>query len=396
MSLLIDRMKEYGIFGTFDILIKKVIRKINPFYVKYCPFKVKQNKIIFSNFSGLGYGNDPKYIAEVLKEYNDLDLIWIVRDKDVNGIPDNIRKVKIGTIKYFYEMSTAKVWVDNERKAYEIRKRKGQYYLQVWHGFIPLKKIEKDAEKVLPKQYIKDAINDSKMIDLIPSSCVTRTKIYRESFWYDGEIAECGSPRLDILINKNDTKMKIYEKLGLDLQKKIVVYAPTFRNSHSLEAYTIDFAKIKNVLESRFGGEYVCVVRLHPGMKNIGIDDFFGEGVLDGSIIAEAQELFGACDVLISDYSDSLFEAAVAEKKVFIFATDIDMYLKERDLYVDFNKLPFDIAKNNKELEDNILLFDENKYRKRMDEFWEKQGLYKVGNSAQFLAEWILEKVNLK
>lgn len=394
MSLLTDRIKEYGLLQTFYIAIKKLFKNLNPLYVKYCPFKIKQNKIIFSNFSGLGYGNDPKYIAEKLRDNKGLDLVWIVRNNHVTGIPDTIRTVKFGSIKYYYEMSTAKVWVDNERKTSEIRKRDGQFYLQTWHGFIPLKKIEKDAS--LPEQYIKDAKNDSNMIDLIPSSCKSRTRLYRESFWYDGEIAACGSPRLDILMSQIDTRNKIYSFYEIDKEKKLVIYAPTFRKSHSLEPYAIDFFRVKKALESRFGGEYICMIRLHPGLKDVKIGDLLGKNVLDGSKIAEAQELFAACDVLISDYSDSLFEAAVAGKKVFIFASDIEEYLRERDFYMDYDSLPFAIAVNNEELENEILSFDVEIYEDKIKRFWEKQGLYKCGNSAEYLAKWILNKTGRK
>ncbi|MCI9359968.1 MAG: hypothetical protein HFG65_03225 [Hungatella sp.] len=394
MSLLADRVKEYGLLQAFYMATKKLFKAFNLLYIKYCPYKIKQNKIIFSNFSGLGYGNDPKYIAEKLKNNKNLDLVWVVRDNHITGIPDTIRTVKLGSVKYYYEMSTAKVWVDNERKTFEIRKRNGQFYLQTWHGFIPLKKIEKDTS--LPEQYIKDAKNDSKMIDLIPSSCESRTRIYRESFWYDGEIAACGSPRLDILMNRTDTRNRIYSFYHIDKNKKLVIYAPTFRKSHSLKPYAIDFLRVKRALESRLGGEYICMVRLHPGMKDVKIGGFFGEHVLDGSKIAEAQELFAACDVLISDYSDSLFEAALAGKKVFIFASDIEEYLKERDFYMDYYSLPFAISANNEELEHAILSFDMEVYEDKIRRFWEKQGLYKCGNSAEYLAEWILNKTEGK
>ena len=94
---------------------------------------------------------------------------------------------------------TAKVWVDSNRKEGYIRKRKGQFYIQTWHGGVPLKKIEGDCEEYLGEVYIQRAKWDSAMTDLYLSNGGFCTDMYRRAFWYTGEILECGTPMLFVM-----------------------------------------------------------------------------------------------------------------------------------------------------------------------------------------------------
>ena len=151
----------------------------------------------------------------------DLDIVWIVKSDCKYIFPKEIRTVEIGTAKYYRELATAKVWVDNVRKDFHIRKRKRQYYIQTWHGLVPFKKIEKDTQSTLSDNYIKCAKNDSQMADIITSGCRERTTLIRRAFWYDGVIIEKGSPRSDIFFKHNSCKEKVYNKLCISLDKRL-------------------------------------------------------------------------------------------------------------------------------------------------------------------------------
>ncbi len=389
---ILEYIKKEGILGTIAKGFRKCYSMLNPAYVRICPFKIQKNKVIFMNFMGLGYGYDPKYIAEKLKSNSSLDLVWVIRDKSIIGIPKEFRTVKYKSIKYYYELSTAKVWVDDVRKTKEIRKRNGQYYLQTWHGFFPIKKFEKDALHSLTRAYITGAKNDSSMMDLLISTCEFRTNIYKRNFWYDGEIAKCGCPRMQRLLDRENTKHTVYPKYGIDDDSKLFIYAPTFRNSHSLDVYNINLKKTKEMLENKFGSPFRVLVRLHPGMRGMDVKFYFGNDVIDGSTYEDPEELFAAADVLVSDYSDTMFEASVAGKFVFIYASDIEEYRRERDFYYDYFSLPFPICRDNDEVETMLKNLNIDEYKIKIDEFWERQGLYKGIDSAAYLAEWILDK----
>ena len=107
------------------------------------------------------------------------------------------------SLKYFYELCTAKVIITNFRTTNIFKKRKNQYYIQTWHSSLRLKQIEKDAEDSLPESYIEMAKEDSKKCDLLLSGCRYSTDIFKRAFWYDGEIFEYGTPRNDLLINSD-------------------------------------------------------------------------------------------------------------------------------------------------------------------------------------------------
>lgn len=157
-------------------------------------------------------------------------MVWAFSSlKSKENIP-GVRKVKITSLRYIYELCTSKIIITNFRTTDTFIKRKNQYYIQTWHSSLRLKQIEKDAEDTLPKDYVKMAIDDSKKLDLLLSGCKYSTDIFKRAFWYDGEIFEHGTPRNDIFFQKNsDLNNKIKEKLNINKDKKIILYAPTFR-----------------------------------------------------------------------------------------------------------------------------------------------------------------------
>lgn len=153
--------------------------------ILFCIFKVfpiNDRKIVISSFGGKGYGDNGKYIAkELLRSETNYDIVWLIDNLDYH-FPNGIRKVKRLSLKGIYELSTAKIWIDNRRKPAYVLKRRKQYYIQTWHGNTALKKVEKDATNVLPPQYVKAAQKDSKMIDVLLSGSAWETRKYREMF----------------------------------------------------------------------------------------------------------------------------------------------------------------------------------------------------------------------
>ena len=128
----------------------------------FCLLPVKNNKIVFDNFGGRGYGCDPKYIAEeLLMSKRDLDLVWLTQDVHT-ALPNGIRPVWYGGVRAIYELATAKVWVDNVKSALRIPKKRNQLYIQTWHSSLGLKKNEQDAD-ILPNSYVRRAKRDAGM-----------------------------------------------------------------------------------------------------------------------------------------------------------------------------------------------------------------------------------------
>lgn len=355
-------------------------------------FPIKNNKIIINNHHGQGYGDNAKYIVEELLNSNvDYDIVWLLKNKNKKeaGLPDRVRVVRFGSMKNIYEMTTARLWIENNRIHQHLFKRKGQFYLQTWHGGLGLKKIEGDAPYGVKKRNIKFSKRDSRMTDLYVSNSKHLTDIYKRAFWYGGEVLEAGYPKNDILFkDKNFFRRKVREYFSLYNQDKILLYAPTFRESGKLSAYDIDFNALQLALNKQ-GNTWKIIIRLHPNVDDFNFQAVFGEGVINGTHFPDMQELVLGVDSLITDYSSCMFDSALAKIPTFIYASDIASYVDERGFYFSLDELPFDVAVDTKGLIKNITHFMPNDYSIRLERFYKKVGLYDKGNASKIIAKWI-------
>ena len=335
-------------------------------------FPIKENKVVFSAFSARTYGDNPRFIAEKIIEIGlPIDCVFVLKDPDNFQLPDGIRKVKYNTISYLYEMVTACIWVDNTRKQPYIVKRHGQTYIQTWHGGISFKMVEKDVESSLDKEYVKTAISDSKKIDYLLTNSLWGEKQLRRCFWYDGKIICTGSARLDLLFSQTITEKKELKKtFGMEFEEHVLLYAPTFRKDKRLDVYDIDYINLISALKKRFGGDWKILLKLHPNISNLKCN--LPESVIDVTLYPDINQLYGIADVLITDYSSSIFDFSILKKPAFIYAKDIKEYSQDRNTYFDIKKLPFILAENNKELVNIIEKFDEKQYRIELERFHDK------------------------
>ena len=338
-----------------ELILKSIIYRTGilslPFYI-FRLFPINKNKIICSNFYGKGYGDSQRYIIDELLKRNNkkYDIVWVVQNENITGFPKEVRTVKINSLKYIYELVTAKVWIFNTRKNIIVKKRKNQFYIQTWHGGIALKKIEKDAIDKLDKNYINQAKEDSKDIDLLVSNGKFCTDMYKRAFWYDKEIIECGLPRNDILVNGDRQKIKkiVKDFFGIKDNENIILYAPTFRNEYINNPYDIDFNNVIKVLKQITNEDWKVLIRLHPGQKNPEKYVKFSENIINAFKYKDIQELILSSNILITDYSSTMFEAMIANIIVVLYANDIDNYRNERGMYFEFEELPFKLTRNNK------------------------------------------------
>lgn len=376
--------------------IKKL--RIDLYIALYKLRPIKKNKIILWANSFKQYGCSPKYIAEyILNNYpGKFALVWVFESgvEVPDSMPDAIKVVRYFSLDYLKELHTAHFVICNMRTgdSYLWHKRKNQKYIQTWHSSLRLKKIEKDAQDHLPESYIKNAILDSAKIDLLISGCDFSTKIFTESFWYNGRILKCGTPRCDLFFTDNHAiKHKVCETLNIDRNFKILLYAPTFRNDNQASLHNLDFAKIKSALNNKFGGNWIIVYRFHPNI--ITAYSFIQDGV-DATRYPDMQELIAAADILITDYSSCMFDMAVADKPCLLYAPDMENYVNnERGLYFNPADLPFPIATSNEDFIKMINTFDNRQYRAEVQNFMTTVGSYEKGNASQLVAQYILHNL---
>ena len=292
------------------------------------------------------------------------------------------------------EVSTAKVWVDNCRK-YERFKRKGQYYLQTWHGFA-LKRIERDAVDALDEAYIEGSRRDAAQTDLIVSGSGFMTKLYQTIFWYNGPVQAWGTPRNDAFFHPDPALPgKIRSFFHLDSDCHLLLYAPTFRVDHNTECYALDAERALEACRSRFGGTWAALMRLHPNVasQSASLFPYDGKTILDATAYPDMQELLIGADLLITDYSSSMFDYALQEKPCIQFALDIASYQKERNFYFPLDDLPFPLARSNEELAQVIASYDPAVQSERWNRFRRDNGFCEDGLASHRCAQWILEQL---
>lgn len=359
-----------------------------------------QNKIVGATMRGRKYGDNPQFIFEELKKLDsNIDFVWLKANGYEYNLPAWIRGVPYTlTIKTIYELATAKVWIDTHRLRASIRKRKSQVFIETWHGGLGIKKIEGDIPEVLSNPWdMAEIKNTSKLADVFISNSDHLSKIYRRAFFYKGNIYKCGYPKNDILINPtNDISLRVKKELGLALNKKILLYAPTFRPEfgycieQDFSVYDINYQKLKETVTKKWGGEWDILVKWHPTMipyvkRFVHLDS----DVRDVTTYNDMQALICSTDVIISDYSSCIFDAALRDIPCFTFATDFEDYKKDRGVYYKMEDLPFPYAKSNEELINNILHYNHEDYLKQWNFFKKRTGLIETGCAGKDIAKKI-------
>lgn len=345
---------------------------------------IKRNSIVFSNFDGRGYGDNPKYICDKIDKTK-YQCIWLVKDEN-EKMPNGVRKVRYGSLEHYEELSRAKFWIDNMHKNIITKKRSGQIYIQTWHGDGPLKKIEYDSEE-LPSSYLNMATHDVEMIDYFISGSKFKTEQCRRAFRYNGKILESGNPRNDIFFKNNDYKLVIYPQFK---DFKWILFAPTYREKQS---NIIEPEKILQAYKKKYGKECIILIREHPSMKIENLKYNYSDRIFNVSEFPDTQLLLAASDILITDYSSIMWDFSLQEKPVILFHPDAVSYSNERQFYLSFNELPYFEAFNMEDVCNYIISLDTElyKYKSKLHVFFDKYESFDYGTASDNVVNIINE-----
>jgi CDP-glycerol:poly(glycerophosphate) glycerophosphotransferase len=379
-------MKKY-----YKLLLKRLM------FYPFSWLPLNKRKLVFDNFGGRGYGDNPKYIAdELLKQDKNLDIVWLTKDMSTS-VPDGVRKVRYGSWRAFLEWSTAKIWVDNIRNSDRPWKRKKQIYLQTWHGSDGVKLVEKDVESTLSKSYLVMAKYDGRISDGIISSCQLQTEQFKKSFWLDDnvEILEYGLPRNDDFFYSekiSHTNQIVRARYNISLDELVVLYMPTFRDNGSTKAYNLDYDKVISSFQKFYNKEVRVLIRFHPNVDNT----FFkndDERLINVTDYPDPQDLMFAADIMISDYSSAPIDFMLLNRTIFLYMPDYEEYTKLRPLNPNFNNLPFIKCYTNLELVEQISRFSKMDYHECIDDYKLKNRRFDDGDAARKCAEWIVNQL---
>ena len=361
------------------------LKRLTFYAFRICP--INKRKIVFLNTNSYLSGPLNAVYDELIQNGCVENQIVILSNSET--LINERKTVKYGSLKSIYEIVTSKVWISDGRQQSYFKKRKKQFYIMTWHGSAPIKFIEKDAEATLPKGYIKCAKNDSKNADLLVAQSKHMYSIMRNSFWYEGAILrESFTKEFNELTSK--TSGEIHREFGIPLDKKIILYVPTFRKNSNEDCYNLDYQNIVDRVSGAAGKQYVIIVRLHENALQFAKNIKYNESVLYGTDYPSVEKLISAADYVITDYSGCLFKAYYAGRNVVLYMPDLSEYLMhDRGTYYDLKKLPSPIARDETALIDAIVSYDEKRYLNGREEILSKIGYY-GGNAEKTIARMIM------
>ncbi|MCC5803165.1 CDP-glycerol glycerophosphotransferase family protein [Rossellomorea vietnamensis] len=361
-----DLRRKYILFRNSD-MTKKLYYKLFGIIGK---FPVKKNLIMFESFLGKQYSDNPRAIYEYMKEhYPEYDLRWAIDKKfEYNFEGKGLKYIKRFSLKWLFTMPRAKYWVTNSRFPLWIPKPEHTTYLQTWHG-TPLKRLAADMQEVhMPgtttEKYKRNFISEAGKWDYLISPNGYSTEIFRRAFRFDKEMIESGYPRNDVLYNQDneDTNQMLRGTFGIPADKKVILYAPTWRDDqfYAKGKYRFDLELDLQRMKEEFGDEYVVLLRMHYLVaENLDISHYEGF-VYDFSNHEDIRDLYLIADLLITDYSSVFFDYANLRRPMIFFAYDIDQYKdKLRGFYFDFeNEAPGPLVKTTGEVIQAIKEFE--------------------------------------
>ncbi len=384
------------------LVVKRVVTFLS-FLLGMLP--VSKKLIIFESFLGRQYGCNPKAIYEYMCEnYPDYKMYWSVDSNYLKNFEGtNIKVIKRYSLKWVYLLARAKFWITNTRMTLSIPKSSHTIYLQTWHG-TPLKKLVFDMEEVhMPgtttEEYMKDFYNESRRWDYLISANQYSSEIFKRAFRFEKEILEQGYPRNDILYYGNTLEniTRIKKKLGIPQDKKVILYAPTWRDNqfYSEGHYKIDLALDLARLQEKYRDDYVIILKMHYVVSENFDLKSYEEFVYDFSD-EDIQGLYLVADLLITDYSSVFFDYANLQRPILFYAYDIEEYKSTlRGFYFDLEKEgPGPIVKDMDALMDKLEEFDSyhtfQKYSEKYQDFYCKYCNLENRNSTRKIVEYVL------
>lgn len=375
-------------------------------FEKYRSLPINPRKIVFTTIEGTtGFTCNPKYIAlELLRRNADYELVWLVNDMS-KEFPAGIRKVENTLENRAYELSTGKIWIDNSRKQLEVRKRPGQVYLQTWHAKLGFKPTCFDRGASFSRVAQLVSQHDSDLIDYVLSNSDWYDKTLPRGMLYAGPVLRTGSPRCDVLVNRTaKERIEVRKRFGLPNDAKVIMYAPTFRGGSQgidrklgEESHAPDYERLVAALEKRFGGTWYIFLRLHPQMvvRHM-LNHERNDRLIDVSQVDDMYEMLAGCDAFLTDYSSAAFDAAIMKIPIFLYADDYMEYEKERgSLLWDLRKLPFSLAEDYEQLEEEITTFNESQYQGALTRLFGNTEMVEDGKASERVVDcierWILK-----
>ena len=323
--------------GKFN---QNVARKVHYRVARRLPLT---DTVFFEAWKGRQYSDNPRAIHEELVRRGDpRRMVWAVEDNGVET-PEGVETVLTGSRAYYRALGRARWVVSNDSMPKHYAKREGSHYGQTWHG-TPLKRIGFDIEnlQMANKDYLKQFAKEVAKWDALVSPNAYSTEIFRRAFRYDGPVLETGYPRNDVFHRPDERAERteaVRERLGIEPGKRVILYAPTWRDNQYDKSGRYQFA-MKLDLERmyrRFRDDSVLLIRGHQLVAGSVDTSMFGGFARNVSHYPDISDLYLVADVLLTDYSSVMFDFVNTGRPMLFFTHDLEAYRDDlRGFYFDF------------------------------------------------------------
>lgn len=364
----------------------------------FCIFPVKKNRIFFESYKGKSYSCNPKYISEFLgANYpGRFELVWVFINPDKELLPKGIKVVKKHSVRNFYYHMTAKVIISNMTDDVFIPKRRKQVHINTWHAGGAYKKVGLSYEKTMsPLTVWQDNIVSKETSYYVSSSELFTKYNIREAYRYDGEVICSGLPRNDLFFDSEKmagVKKRLAEKLGV-AGRTVVLYAPTFRGvfgDSNRKTFCFPYEQILQAAKER-QQNLLILSRAH--YSEASEMDKSLENVEDVTDYPDMQELLAIADVLVTDYSSSIWDFSLMKKPCVLYVPDAKEYLDERGTYTPIESWPGIVASTIDQVVEMILEPNYELSRRKAEEALLYFGSYEDGRGAETVCSLINEVV---
>jgi CDP-glycerol glycerophosphotransferase len=368
---------------------------------------VQRSVAVFESYMGRAYACSPRALYQQMRRdpaYADVEKVWvlsagivralrarggyrIVGDPDSAPGPaldgdieklfgtaalDELRDATIivwGSRECMRQYARAAMWVTNSVIPTFLTPRRGQTYVQTWHG-TPLKRLGCDIKadismnavysaRDMHRRYAREGARLTWLLS--PSRYASERFVSAFDLVASGRtsaIVEEGYPRNDYLHTFTPEDVTaIRARLGIPEGKKVVLYAPTWRDNMHVSGvgYTYEAQADFELLREALGGEYVVLFRAHYFVASAFDFAAYGGFVIDVSKTDDINDLYVISDLLVTDYSSVFFDYANLHRPVVFFMYDLDDYAGEvRGFYLSLDELPGPIVRTTPELVDAV------------------------------------------
>lgn len=291
----------------------------------------RKDLVLFEADCGRGYTGHPRYVHEELTR-RDLGFhsVW---SKASGTFPAHLTTVRRMSWRHIWTMARAGWWVDSHGMPLGFPKPRRTRYLQTWHGQ-GIKSVGLDAPDLRgdfdgPREEWRANVA---RWDALVSPGAEFERTFLPANEYEGPVLRFGSPRCDVLFHGDpEAAARVRAKLEVPSDKKIVLYAPTYRDLSRGASVRADL----RALAAELGDEWVVALRTHPVEKHV-IPQDLRWFVRQAGGYPEVNDLMLAADVLVTDYSSLMCDFAVTGKPMVFLIDDWDTYRKtERGSHYD-------------------------------------------------------------